>query len=711
MMIVMKEGATQAEVDAVIRRVESVGAHAHISAGELVTVIGAIGDREHVANLGLEGAPGVDHLVPILKPYKLASLQYRRGDRTVLEIDGRRIGGEHFATIAGPCTVESREVLLDAARTVRDAGAQFLRGGAYKPRTSPYSFQGLGEAGLRLLAEAKAETGLPIVTELMDVRDLEPVLEVADVVQLGARNMQNYTLLTEVGRAGKPVLLKRGLSATLEELLMAAEYILKEGNEQVMLCERGIRTYEPSYRFTLDLMAVPVLRELTHLPIVIDPSHAAGKRSLVEPLSLAAAAAGADGIIVEIHPSPEDAVCDGPQALYADDFAAYLRKLEAAAELAGKQFTTVCDAAHAASRVLPRRDRVRIAVLGVGLIGGSIGLAAREYVEDAEVVGFGRDPERLRMAVERGAIHRAAASMDEAVEGAQLCFACAPVGVLPELVRAALEASGPDTVVTDVGSTKQDLVERTPDPRFVGGHPIAGAETAGVEHARADLFQGAVWYLTPHEQSGGLLYERLHRFVVDVGARPVAVDAETHDRLVAVFSHLPHVLANVLASQAAGRLLEHGEALRQVGPSFRDMTRVAGANTAMWSDIYRSNRAAIIEEISAFRRELDEVENLLRDGGVEGWNDRARDDRRALLEAGSAEGPVHELRITVPNRPGIVAQVALELGRAGVNIVDMALAPASDMRTGAMTLWIAGDSQATRARELIEALGFPVGSE
>jgi 3-deoxy-7-phosphoheptulonate synthase len=318
-----------------------VGAHAHISAGEFVTVIGAVGDREHVANLGLDGAPGVDHLVPILKPYKLASLQYKRERRTVLDIDGRRIGGDHFATIAGPCTVESREVLLDTARTVRDAGAQFLRGGAYKPRTSPYSFQGLGEAGLRLLAEAKAETGLPIVTELMDVRDLEPVLEVADVVQLGARNMQNYTLLTEVGRAGKPVLLKRGLSATLEELLMAAEYILKEGNEAVMLCERGIRTYEPSYRFTLDLMAVPVLRELTHLPIVIDPSHAAGKRSLVEPLSLAAAAAGADGIIVEIHPCPEEAVCDGPQALYADDFAAYLRKLEAAAELAGKQFSTV----------------------------------------------------------------------------------------------------------------------------------------------------------------------------------------------------------------------------------------------------------------------------------------------------------------------------------------------------------------------------------
>src|SRR5687767_11147056 len=341
MMIVMKEEATPDQIEAVVKRVESVGARSHVSQGELVTVIGAIGDREHVANLGLEGFPGVDHLTPITKPYKLSSLQFRKGERTVIDIAGRKIGGEHFMTIAGPCTVESRGQMLDTARIVKDAGAQMLRGGAYKPRTSPYSFHGLGQAGLKLLAEAKEETGLPIVTECMDVRDLEAVVEVADVIQLGARNMQNYTLLTELGRAGRPVLLKRGLSATLEELLMAAEYVVKEGNPNVGLCERGIRTYEPSYRFTLDLMAVPVLRELTHLPIVIDPSHAAGKRSLVEPLSLAAAAAGADGIIVEIHPCPEEAVCDGPQALYADDFAAYLRKLEAAAELAGKHFSTV----------------------------------------------------------------------------------------------------------------------------------------------------------------------------------------------------------------------------------------------------------------------------------------------------------------------------------------------------------------------------------
>ena len=336
MMIVMKQTATEDEILAVIERIESVGARAHPSRGEEVTVIGAIGDREHIARLELEGTPGVDRVVPILKPYKLASSQLKRGERTVLDIAGRKIGGEHFALIAGPCTVESRDQTLTTAHAVQQAGATMLRGGAYKPRTSPYAFQGLGQEGLRLLAEAKAETGLPVVTELMDARDLEPILEVADVIQIGARNMQNYALLAEAGRSGCPVLLKRGLSSTLEELLMAAEYVLKEGNEAVMLCERGIRTFETSYRFTLDLTAVPVLQQLSHLPVVVDPSHAAGRRDLVEPLSLAAAAAGADGIIVEVHPQPEEAICDGPQQLRTEDFPEYARKVEAAAAVAGK---------------------------------------------------------------------------------------------------------------------------------------------------------------------------------------------------------------------------------------------------------------------------------------------------------------------------------------------------------------------------------------
>jgi 3-deoxy-7-phosphoheptulonate synthase len=341
MMIVMKEGATPDQVEAVVERVESAGCSAHVSRGELLTVIGAIGDRDRVAALGLEGAPGVDHLVPILKPYKLASAQFKKGGRTVLEVDGRRVGGEHFALIAGPCTVESRDQTLEVARCVADAGAAMLRGGAYKPRTSPYSFQGLGSEGLALLEEAKEETGLPVVTELMDARDLGDVLEVADVIQIGARNMQNYPLLAEAGRSGHPVLLKRGLTATLEELLMAAEYVLKEGNESVMLCERGIRTFETAYRFTLDLLAVPVLRELTHLPVIVDPSHAAGRRDWVQPMSLAAAAAGADGIIVEVHNEPEEAICDGPQALPTEIFAEYAEQVRRVAEVAGKEVSTV----------------------------------------------------------------------------------------------------------------------------------------------------------------------------------------------------------------------------------------------------------------------------------------------------------------------------------------------------------------------------------
>jgi 3-deoxy-7-phosphoheptulonate synthase len=341
MMIVMKPTASEEQIAAVIERVESVGARAHVSRGDELTLIGAIGDREHVARLGLEGHPGVQQIVPILKPYKLASTQVRGGEPTVIEVGGRRIGGRHFSIIAGPCTVESRDQTLQTARAVKEAGASLLRGGAYKPRSSPYSFQGLGAEGLRLLAEAKEETGLPIVTELMDARDLEPILEVADVIQVGARNMQNYPLLTEIGRSGRPTLIKRGLSSTLEELLMAAEYVLKEGNERVMLCERGIRTFETAYRFTLDLTAVPVLKELSHLPVIVDPSHAAGRRALVTPLSLAAAAVGADGIIVEVHPEPEEAICDGPQALRADSFAEFVERVEAAAAVAGKELARV----------------------------------------------------------------------------------------------------------------------------------------------------------------------------------------------------------------------------------------------------------------------------------------------------------------------------------------------------------------------------------
>ena len=335
LLIVMGANATSDQVDEVVARLAEAGAHAHVTPGKDATVIGAIGERELLATLPLEGFPGVEQVLPILKPYKLVSQEMRRVP-TVIEARGRRIGDGYFGLIAGPCTVENREQTLETARAVNAAGATMLRGGAFKPRTSPYSFQGLGVDGLTILAEAREETGLPLVTELIDPRHVEAVVETADVVQVGARNMQNVSLLAEVGRAEKPVLLKRGPSASVEELLMAAEYVVREGNAQVILCERGIRTFERSTRYTLDIGAVPVLKQETHLPVIVDPSHAAGKKELVAPLARAAVAAGADGIIVEAHPAPEEALCDGPQLIPTSEFAHFADEIRALASLMGR---------------------------------------------------------------------------------------------------------------------------------------------------------------------------------------------------------------------------------------------------------------------------------------------------------------------------------------------------------------------------------------
>jgi len=337
-MIVMTPGAGQAQIDAVKARLETTGVHVVVMPGELTTAIGAIGDPQGVAELGLEGLPGVDRVVPISRPYKLASSELSHHEPSVFDIAGRTVGGgQTFTLIAGPCTVESEEQTLGIARAVRDGGASMLRGGAFKPRTSPFAFKGLGAEALEILSAARAETGLPVVTELLDTQHADAIAEHADVVQIGARNMQNYALLEVAGKLGKPVLLKRGLSSSLDELLQAADYVLKEGNEAVVLCERGIRTFETATRFTLDLGAVPWLKLHTHLPVVVDPSHAAGDRRLVEPLSRAAAAVGADGIMVEVHEDPEVALCDGPQALFAAGFADYARDVAAHASLLGKR--------------------------------------------------------------------------------------------------------------------------------------------------------------------------------------------------------------------------------------------------------------------------------------------------------------------------------------------------------------------------------------
>ena len=354
---------------------------------------------------------------------------------------------------------------------------------------------------------------------------------------------------------------------------------------------------------------------------------------------------------------------------------------------------------------------MKIAVLGVGLIGGSIGLAARDRL-GAEVAGFDPNRELLGRAEELGAVDSAHGNVADAVAGAELAFCAAPVMALPGLAAEALDAAPEDCAVTDVGSVKRDVIAALgSEGRFIGGHPLAGAETSGVENARTDLFQGARWYLTPTANTIGLLYDRLQRAIAEIDARPQAIEAETHDRLMATISHLPHVVANVLVNQAATALSEEAEHLPEVGPSFRDATRVAGANPAIWGDIFAGNREAVAAEIDTAIARLQEAADLLRSGDrdtVLSWHQHAGKRRRELIEAEIAGGPLHEIRMRVPNRPGIVAEVALELGRAGVNIEDMALYPAADMTSGAISIYVAGAEQAVRAEELLSGLGHDV---
>jgi 3-deoxy-7-phosphoheptulonate synthase len=338
MIIVMRQGASKEELAEVKKQIRGYGYEPHVIHGETRNVIGAVGDERGKAVLqSLESLPGVENVVPILKPYKLASKEVKPEPTSVEIAPGVVVGGEDLLVMAGPCSVESEQQILESAHAVKAAGATVLRGGAFKPRTSPYSFQGMEEEGLKLLALAREETGLPIVTEVVNPRDVELVAKYADVMQVGARNVQNFALLKMLGQLDKPVLLKRGMASTIQEFLMSAEYILSEGNRRVILCERGIRTFETATRNTLDISAVPVLREQTHLPIVIDPSHATGHASLVPSMCYAAVAAGCDGLIVEVHPHPEVAASDGPQSLRPDDFAAMMTKLREFAKVAGKR--------------------------------------------------------------------------------------------------------------------------------------------------------------------------------------------------------------------------------------------------------------------------------------------------------------------------------------------------------------------------------------
>jgi len=338
-IIVLRPNATEEDLKRLVKKIEGHGLTVNISKGTERTIIGVIGDTSKISEEeedAIRVMRGIEDVMRILKPYKLASREFKAAD-TIIKVRGKAIGGKKIQVIAGPCAVENKEMLMNIAEKIKDAGASFLRGGAFKPRTSPYSFQGLGEEGLKYLSEAREKTGLPVVTELMDPREIEVILKYSDIVQIGARNMQNFKLLLEVGTCNKPVLLKRGLSATIKEWLMAAEYIMSKGNQNVILCERGIRTFETATRNTLDLSAVPILKQLTHLPVIVDPSHGVGKWDIVAPMAKAAIAAGADGLMIEVHTNPEEAMSDGEQSLKPSAFKKLMEELKPIAVAVGRE--------------------------------------------------------------------------------------------------------------------------------------------------------------------------------------------------------------------------------------------------------------------------------------------------------------------------------------------------------------------------------------
>jgi prephenate dehydrogenase len=532
----------------------------------------------------------------------------------------------------------------------------------------------------------------------MDARDLDAVYAHVDMIWIGARNMQNFNLCRarqdrQAGHAeARHVGNRRGA-------LDGREYVAKEGNEQIILCERGIRTFERSTRFTLDIGAIPVLKAETHLPVVVDPSHAAGKRQLVAPLARAAVAAGADGLIVETHPNP---------STRSRTRRSSCRRTRSAAS---SRTSSGC------SRSPARRSRadarVKVAIVGLGLMGGSLGLALAARA-GAVVAGHDPDPEARRAALARGCVAAAHDTLDEACAEADIVVVCVPVAQLPDAVGAALRAAPAQALVTDIGSTKANVVRSVPAGerhRFVGGHPVCGSEARGAGNARAELFEGATWFLTPVADTDADRYTKLHAAVVAVGARPLAIDPGAHDRLVALTSHLPHVLANLLATQAAAGTIDGHDPLATVGGSFRDMTRVAGANPRIWVDIFLDNRDALAAGMREHRRRLDEVLDALEAGDagfLARWVGQAAQARRGTLQTAyeARADDLRVVRVQVPDRPGVISGIAQALGAARINIEDFVLHHRTPDRGGVIELVVADDRAASAAVDLLEDQGY-----
>ncbi len=585
MIAILKQSASDEAVGHIVSWIEKKGLKTDVSRGENETIIGLVGDTTKIDPFLLESMDVVERVQRVSEPFKRANRKFHPEDSVIDCGHGVKIGGNQFQVIAGSCSVEG-ENLIRIARRVKAAGATMLRGGAYKPRTSPYAYQGMGPAGLDLLCEASAELDMPIVTEIMDPRDVQVFLDKKiDVMQIGARNAQNFPLLKEVGKTKTPILLKRGMSGTVDELLMAAEYIMSEGNDNVILCERGIRTFETRTRNTFDLNAVPVLHHLSHLPVVADPSHATGYTRYVEPMALAATACGANGLEIEVHDDPSHAWSDGAQALTPDQFDDTMRRIRAIREVVCQETVGVAMGTVRNARVNQGGPEVR-RHRGLGLIGGSF---ARGYAQ-AGVRVLAWDPDDdVMTAASMGTV--AGELNDETLGKCDIIvLACYPEACIEWLeadAQALSDATDTEAimgpVVIDTVGVKGIVCERAFELArehgfyFVGAHPMAGTQFSGYAHSRADLFQGAPLVLVPPAVDDALKLELLgqvREMVRPLGFGKFSVTtAAEHDRVIAFTSQLAHVVSNAYVKSPTAHV-HHGFS----AGSYRDLTRVAHLN-------------------------------------------------------------------------------------------------------------------------------------
>jgi 3-deoxy-7-phosphoheptulonate synthase len=711
MIVVMQIGANEEQLIEVEKRLNDIG-YKVFRSGEQQQVLGCVGaPKQEIDKRDIERMPGVREVIKIAKPFKLVSRVFRP-EGSVIDVSGVKIGGDDFVVMAGPCAVESLEQMRAGAAAVKAAGAQILRGGAFKPRSSPYAFQGLGEEGLRYLRQAADEQQMPCVTEVLDTGDVELVAKYADMLQVGARNMQNFRLLAKLGTTHRPILLKRGLSATLEELLMAAEYIVSSGNPRVVLCERGVRTFEPWTRNTLDLSAIPVLRRLTHLPIIVDPSHATGVREYVIPMGRAGMAAGADGVIVEVHPCPDAALCDGAQSLTPEGFLAFMNDLRIMAPVVRKR---VPQASKPLQRKLEKPIFDRAVIIGMGLIGGSLSLSLRETGCVGHLTGVEKDG--VVDAARSAGLADEVVSLDSAAEylkGADLVIIATPVNSIIETLGLIGPVLKSGCLVTDVGGTKVSICKaalKLPEGvHFVGGHPMAGSERRGPSAADPLLFHVAVYALCPVKHVPGELLSRLISALSAIGAQPLVLDADRHDLLAASVSHVPYLIASALLT-SAGRLGETDElALRLAAGGFRDMTRTAASPFAVWKDVIGTNGAKIRERLADFRKALDGVESLLQEEeGLKKELEKAARYRLSIPH--NLPGIQHsdtEILVRVLDQPGSLAGVATALARENVNVCDIQVLKIRQDEDGMMRLAFTDRPETMRAMEVLRKAGFTV---